>query len=106
VQELSSIKFGADEKVYSNNEGAAWFYLRRRIYRLPRYNAEAGETLENALANFDGWPDADQQATLIWFERELDYKDLVPTPDEMQATIRLTPIFTGRYGDIYLMDIE
>jgi hypothetical protein len=106
VHQLSTMVFGADEKVYSNNEGAAWFYLRRRIYRLPRYNAEAGETLENALVNFNGWPNADEQATLIWFERELDYKDLVPTPDEMQGYIRLTPIFTGRYGDIYLMDIE
>lgn len=106
VAHLTTLEFSGGERIYSNNEGAAWFYLRRRIWRLPRYDAEAGQTLADALANFDGWPAADENATLVWFERELDYKEMVPTPEEMQPYIRLTPTFTGRHGDVYLMDVE
>jgi hypothetical protein len=106
VAHLNTLEFSDGEKVYSNNEGAAWFYLRHQIWRLPRYDADAGETVADAMAGFDGWPDADENATLVWFERELDYKDMVPTPEEMQQYIRLTPTFTGRYGDVYLMDVE
>ncbi len=106
VAYIQSPEFTSEGRLYSNNEAAAWFYLRERIYRLPRYDTEAGETLAAALLNFDGWPSADENATLIWFERELDYKDMVPTPDEVQSYIRLTPLFTGRHGDVYLMDVE
>jgi hypothetical protein len=106
VAEIQAREFGEDERVYSNNEAAAWFYLRRRIYRLPRYDAELGQDLEAIVTEFDGWPPADGLATLIWFERELDYKELVPTPDMLSDFIRLTSIFVGRYGNIYLMDVE
>ncbi|MEX1248453.1 MAG: hypothetical protein WEA61_08215 [Anaerolineales bacterium] len=106
VDHIQTLEFNEDEKVYSNNEGAAWFYLRRRIYRLPRYAAEAGQDLAAVMATFDGWPAADEQARLIWFERQLDYKEEVPTPDQMQEFIRLTPTFVGRYGNVYLMDVE
>lgn len=106
VAELRTRKFAPEEKVYSNNEAAAWFYLRRRIYRLPRYDAEVGEDLAAVFDNFDGWPQPDDQASLIWFKRELDYKEEVPTPEQMQGFIRLTPTFTGRNGTIYLMDVE
>lgn len=106
VAHLSTLEFTDEERVYSNNEGAAWFYLRRQIWRLPRYDAEAGETVAAAMASFAGWPAADENATLVWFERELDYKDMVPTPEQMQHFIRLTPTFSGRYGDVYLMDVE
>lgn len=106
VAHLGTLEFSDEDKVYSNNEGAAWFYLRRQIWRLPRYDAEAGETLAEAMASFAGWPAADENATLVWFERELDYKDMVPNPEDMQPYIRLTPTFTGRYGDVYLMDVE
>lgn len=106
VAYLQNAEFAEQDKVYSNNEAAAWFYLRQRIFRLPRYDAEAGQTLEGALASFEGWPDEDETAVLVWFERELDYKDMVPTPDEMQGYVRLSPLFTGRYGDVYWMDVE
>jgi hypothetical protein len=106
VAELMKAKFVTDEKVYSNNEGAAWFYLRRRIYRLPRYNAEIGEDLNTALQEFTGWPNPDETASLIWFKRELDYKEEIPTPEQMEGYIRLIPTFTGRNGIIFLMDVE
>jgi hypothetical protein len=106
VAELKGLELTPEEKVYSNNEGAAWFYLRRRIYRLPRYNAEIGEDLATAMLTFTGWPDADENATLIWFKRELDYKEEVPTPEEMSQFIQLIPTFTGRNGTIYLMDVD
>jgi hypothetical protein len=106
VAHMQGLDIPATERVYSNNEGAAWFYLRRQIYRLPRYDAEAGESLEAAMGGFEGWPAADETATLIWFKRELDYKELVPTPEAMQEFIRLTPTFSGRYGIIYLMDVD
>lgn len=106
VAELHAIELSADEKVYSNNEAAAWFYLRRRIYRLPRFDPELGQDLARVMGEFAGWPAADENATLVWFKRELDYKELVPTPDQMQGFIRLTPTFTGRNGTIYLMDVD
>lgn len=107
VAEIQSMQIGEDkERVYSNNEGAAWFYLRRRIWRLPRFDAELGDDLETVMQTFDGWPAADEQATLIWFERELDYKELVPTPEQMQEFIRLTATFVGRYGNVYLLDVD
>ncbi len=106
VAHIQGMQLGEDEKVYSNNEGAAWFYLRRRIYRLPRFDAQVDSSLEQVMRSFDGWPAANETATLIWFKRDLDYKELVPTPDEMQAFIRLTPTFTGRYGIVYMMDVD
>ena len=106
VQYIQSMNFDESEKVYSNNEGAAWFYLHRRIYRLPRYDAVTGQSLQNVMRDFDGWPAPDELATLIWFKRDLDYKELVPTPEQMQQFIRLTPIYTGRYGIVYLMDVD
>jgi 4-amino-4-deoxy-L-arabinose transferase-like glycosyltransferase len=106
VAEIQSTEFSEDERVYSNNEAAAWFYLRRHIYRLPRYDAELGQNLEAIVNEFDGWPPADELATLIWFERDLDYKELVPTPDMLSEFIRLTSVFAGRYGNIYLMDMD
>jgi hypothetical protein len=106
VAQIQEMQLSAGEKVYSNNEGAAWFYLRRRIYRLPRFDPEVDSSLESVMRAFDGWPAADETATLVWFKRDLDYKELVPTPDEMQAFISLRPTFTGRYGIIYLMDVN
>jgi hypothetical protein len=31
---------------------------------------------------------------------------LVPTPDMLAEFIRLTSVFVGRFGNIYLMDVE
>jgi hypothetical protein len=106
VAHIQEMQLSADEKVYSNNEGAAWFYLRRRIYRLPRFDPEVDASLESVMRAFDGWPAADETATLIWFKRDLDYKESVPMPEQMQTFIRLTPTFTGRYGIVYLMDVD
>jgi hypothetical protein len=106
VAHIQGLDFGEDEKVYSNNEAAAWFYLRRMIYRLPRYGEEAGGLgLETALGDFGGWPAPGEEATLIWFERELDYKEFVPTPEQMEGFIRLNITFAGRYGDVYEMEM-
>jgi hypothetical protein len=106
VSELSQLDLPNEEKIYSNNEGAAWFYLRRRIYRLPRYDADSIQDLATAILEFDGWPGADETATLVWFKRELDYKEDVPTPEQLQGFIRLSPTFTGRNGAIYLLDVD
>jgi hypothetical protein len=106
VSELSQLDLPNEEKIYSNNEGAAWFYLRRRIYRLPRYDADSNQDLATAILEFDGWPGADETATLVWFKRELDYKEDVPTPEQLQGFIRLSPTFTGRNGAIYLLDVD
>jgi hypothetical protein len=106
VAYIQSAEFLAGERIYSNNEGAAWFYLRRHIYRLPRYDAELGQDLGEAMRGFGGWPDADENATLIWFKRDLDYKETVPTPEQMADYIRLVQIWTGRYGIVYLMDVD
>ncbi|MGH2582288.1 MAG: hypothetical protein ACRDFQ_05270 [Anaerolineales bacterium] len=104
VAQLNSLEFPQDERIYSNNEAAAWFYLRRRIYRLPTIDREQGESIESAIAGFRGWPEDGEQATLIWFERDLEYKEFFPAPEELEAFFRLKTTFVGRYGNIYLMD--
>jgi hypothetical protein len=106
VAQIQSLDLPAEQRVYSNNEGAAYFYLRRRIYRLPRYHAEIGEDLQTAMLTFEGWPDPDENALLIWFKRDLDYKETVPTPEEMQQYIQLVQVWAGRYGLLYRMDVE
>ncbi|MBX3049006.1 MAG: glycosyltransferase family 39 protein [Anaerolineales bacterium] len=101
VAYLQSEPFEDDVVVYSNNEAAAWFYLRQWIRRLPRYEVDLGEDAALAIQSFAEWPKQDEQAVLIWFERDLDYKDQVPTPDEMAQHLVLRLLFTGRYGDVY-----
>lgn len=103
---IQGMDLAVDEKVYSNNEGAAYFYLRRRIYRLPRYDGETQDSLEAALRDFEGWPAEDDTAVLIWFERELDYKRDVPTPEQMQGAVRLLSLYRGKYGDVYILDVD
>jgi hypothetical protein len=106
VAHIQGMELAENEKVYSNNEAAAWFYMRRMIYRLPRYGPEVGIDLTTAMRDFGGWPGAGEEATLVWFERELDYKEFVPTPEEMQGFVRLSITFAGRYGDVYEMEME
>lgn len=111
AQHLSTFPFQPDDKVYSNNEGAAWFLLRRRIYRLPRYDGETQASLQAALAEFDGWPATDETAWLIWFSDALDYKRDVPTPEQMQdnipaSTMRVLSNYRSGYGEIYVLDAE
>ncbi len=108
---LSQLTLEPEDKVYSNNEAAAWFLLRRQIYRLPRYDGETQASLESSLLNFEGWPAADDTAYMLWFGNELDYKRDVPTPEQMQATLpesrlRVLSNFRSGYGDIYILDAE
>lgn len=100
VAYLSTQPFSQDATLYSNNEAAAWFYTRHPIRRLPRYEVDLGEDADTAIQDFAGWPGS-QEAVLIWFERELDYKDQVPTPDEIGKHLVLKPLFVGRYGNAY-----
>ncbi len=111
AQHLSTFPLQPEDKVYSNNEGAAWFLLRRRIYRLPRYDGETQASLQAALAGFDGWPAPDDTAWLIWFTEALDYKRDVPTPAQIQAiipasTLRVLSNYGSGYGEIYVLDAE
>ncbi len=101
VAYLQSGPFEEGTVVYSNNEAAAWFYLRQTIRRLPRYEVDLGEDALSAVQSFQGWPSEGEQAVLIWFERDLDYKDQVPAPEDMAQHLVLRPLFTGRYGDVY-----
>ncbi|MBX3003846.1 MAG: hypothetical protein KF828_07810 [Anaerolineales bacterium] len=108
---LQSLALTPEDKVYSNNEAAAWFLLRRPIYRLPRYDGETQASMAAALAEFKGWPAAQDQAYLIWFGAALDYKREVPTPEQLQAlvpesTLRLLSSFRSGSGDVYILDGE
>lgn len=106
---VSQLPLQATDKVYSNNEAAAWFLLRRQIYRLPRYDGETQASLEASLQAFDGWPAADETAYLLWFGNALDYKRDVPTPEQMQAilpesTLRVLSNYRSGYGDVFILD--
>lgn len=108
---LSQFPFQPEDKVYSNNEGAAWFLLRRRIYRMPRYDGETQASLQAALAEFEGWPAPDDTAWLVWFSDALDYKRDVPTPQQMRehipaSTMRVLSNYGSGYGEIYVLDVD
>lgn len=106
AQYLRQFPFTPEDKVYSNNEAAAWFLLRRPIYRLPRYDGETQASLAAALAAFEGWPAADDTAYLVWFGDALDYKRDVPTPEQLQSTLRVLSHYRSGHGELYLLDTD
>lgn len=106
VMELKNSPPPAKTKIYTNNEGAAWFYLRRRVYSLPRCKTDECENLAHVLSTFGDWPTRDENAWLIWFKRDLEYKDLIPPLDQVGKFVHLELIFRGRYGNIYTLEVE
>ncbi|MCW5874359.1 MAG: glycosyltransferase family 39 protein [Anaerolineales bacterium] len=111
AEHLSQLALQPEDKVYSNNEAAAWYLLRRQIYRLPRYDGETQASLEAALLAFDGWPASSDTAYMVWFGNELDYKRDVPTPEQMQAilpasTLRVLNSYRSGYGDVFILDTD
>ena len=103
VRKLRESSLNEFERIYSNNEAAAWFYVRREIRSLPRCQLDLCADYIKAAEAFPGWPSPSERAILLWFERELDYKDQIPTPEKLQEVIPLEIIFLGRNGDMYLL---
>jgi len=106
VTELRNSPPPADTKIYTNNEGAAWFYLRRRVYSLPRCETDACDDLIKVMTTFRGWPGPDEEAVLIWFKRDLEYKDLIPPLDQVDKFVHLELTFQSRYGNMYSLEVD
>lgn len=84
-----------DQPLYSNNEAAAWFLLRRQVAPSPRAEPSA---LANWLAQArPGW--------ILWFEGDLDYKNFLLAPEELENVLDLQGVFASRSGDIYQFSI-
>ena len=98
---LQTMQFGDGDRIFSNNEAAAWLYTRQRVYSIPHCKDESCDDFTQALQQSDSWPKDHETAILIWFKRDLDYKGFLPTPELIQQVVSLTPTFTGRFGVIY-----
>lgn len=88
-----------DATLYSNHEGAAWFYTRRNTLSMPQGEVAENERVDvkKALAAYQDWPPA--PGYIIWFD--LDFKLHVIRPDDLRPLAEIEPVFTGKQGAIY-----
>jgi len=58
------------------------------------------------MTTFRGWPGPDEEAVLIWFKRDLEYKDLIPPLDQVDKFVHLELTFQSRYGNMYSLEVD
>ena len=87
------------EKIYSNYEAAAWFYMRRDILSIPRVNKK-GEPDQTALAKFQQSIGSAGGGYIIWFNT-INYREDLPKPSQLYQMAKIIPVFTSNVGDIY-----
>jgi hypothetical protein len=90
----------AGGKVYSNYEAAAWFYLRRDILSISRVDPKSKQVDPDSLRRFRKSIGAAGGGYLIWFET-INYRDTLPSLDQLNQEIQMKPVFTSDVGDIY-----
>ncbi len=88
-----------DQKLYSNYEAAAWFYLRKDILGLPRVDKK-GQLDETALAEFRESVGPNGGGYIIWF-RTIHIRDNLPEPGQLYQMAKIEPVFISSVGDVY-----
>jgi hypothetical protein len=96
---LESKPFAPNEVLYSNHEGAAWFYTRHNIMAMPQGDRtkEKDQEVSKILEEYSGWPP--EAGYIIWFD--LDFKLHILNPNDLIPLVELLPIFQGDSGSIY-----
>jgi hypothetical protein len=91
-----------DIVIYSNHEGAAWFYLRQNIQSMPQGDRsdEAQVDAETVLAAYTNWPP--EPGYIVWFD--LPFKQHILPPEALTPLATITPIFNGKGGSLYQVE--
>jgi hypothetical protein len=88
------------QRIYSNYEPAAWFYLRRDILSIPRVDPKSRQFNSDSLTNFRNLTGSSGGAYLVWF-KTINYRDNLPSLNQLNQAIKMKLIFTSDVGDIY-----
>lgn len=99
VQYLESNQFLPNETLYSNHEGAAWFYTRHNVLVMPQGDRQEEDQQDAAkvLEQYASWPP--EPGYIIWFD--LGFKLHVLPPDELTSHAVITPLFESESGGVY-----
>ena len=94
---------GADQKIYSNYEAAAWFLTRREITKLPFGDVtEKRVQPEEVLQRFPSWPGKDGSGYVIWID-ELSFKPYVLSPEQLAERASFERVYWSRGAEIFLL---
>ena len=88
------------QPTYSNYEPAAWFYLRRDIFSIPRVDPKSRQFNSDSLTNFRNLISSSGGGDLVWF-KTINYRDNLPSLNQLNQAIKMKLIFTSDVGDIY-----
>jgi hypothetical protein len=88
------------QQIYSNYEPAAWFYLRRNILSIPRVDPKSKQFNSDSLIKFRNLISSSGGGYLVWF-KTINYRDNLPSLNQLNQTIKMEPVFTSDIGDIY-----
>jgi hypothetical protein len=99
VHYLESNPFLPGETLYSNHEGAAWFYTRHNVFEMPQGDRQQEDQQDatKVLEQYTNWPP--EPGYIIWFE--LGFKLHVLPPDELTSRAVITPLFESESGGVY-----
>jgi hypothetical protein len=105
IRESNFLKFAQtfstrDQKIYSNYEAAAWFYLRRDILGLPRLDRKKGKLDQVALAEFRESIGPEGGGYIVWF-RTIHLRDNMPEASQLYQMAKIEPVFISSAGDVY-----
>lgn len=95
VQTLST----AHQKIYSNYQAPAWFYLRTDVMSLPKVDKK-GEVDSTDLAEFQQSIGTDGGGYIVWF-RTFNFRENVPETSQLYQMAKIEPVFISNIGDIY-----
>jgi hypothetical protein len=89
----------ADATLYSNHEGAVWFYTRRNTLPMPQGKVaeDTQVDVKKVLAAYRDWPPA--PGYIIWFD--LGFKLHIIHPNDLRSLAKIKSVFIGEQGAIY-----
>lgn len=99
VAYLENNPFSPDGILYSNHEGAAWFYTRHNVLGMPQGDraSEENQDIAKVLDDYREWPP--EAGTIIWFD--LDFKLHILPPDNLTPLAVITLVYHGNSGSVY-----
>jgi hypothetical protein len=99
VAYLENNPFSPDEILYSNHEGAAWFYTRHNVLGMPQGDRanEEDQDIAKVLDDYRDWPP--EAGTVIWFY--LDFKLHIIPPEDLMPLAVITPVYQSNSGNVY-----
>ena len=99
VSYLRSNYFAPDDVLYSNHEGAAWFYTRHNVFGMPQGDRakEEDQNVGEVIEEYRDWPP--RPGYVIWFD--LNFKRHVLNPKDLTPLATVAPLFQSTDGDLF-----